>query len=1043
MPEPIAVAFVEVVPETAGFKAATEAQLRSQLRATQFVVPPAAGAARGTQQLRTLAAAEAETTSAQTLLTSATEKYNAALVAGAGVESRVAKAHLQHAAAADADAEAQRALFAVTEETDAATVQQIDSLVADTAALNVKAAAEERAAIATRTHGAASVEATDAILAETASVTGLRGASIGVNPAFLAATAGAIAFFESLKQASDFEEQMHLIQFATHATGAEMKQVEEESKALGKAIDIPGASATDAATAISDLTRSGQTLTQAEKDARDALLLSSAAQEDLATSTKDIVVLLRAYNLTAAQAGEVTDALTAATNTGAGSADEWASALKTAAPVAAALGLNIRETTTLLIQMAQGGVQASQAGSLLRLGLTRLTSGTKPVNEELKKLKVSIRDAEGNVRPDVFLRLGLAIQQLPPAERAVAAAQLFTARTGSRLLPILLQSADAYDKARQSAHQQGITLREAEARQASFGGQTRELRKDLSDLGVTIGELVAGPAAALILALRVSVRAINEILSPLVDLENEVTGLAKAAKEPIDIVVNFIPHIPGTGGGGIKGFVGSTLSGLAHQAAGGIPVVGEAGATIERIKGAAELGGRALEVLGLKEHSAAEKGKELKHSSDDVAMGLQKVAGSADIAGGSLKNATDQMTNLTHASAVLDAQLLKEQTTGASRLTQIGTLQQDIAVQRARIAQAQAGPAKGRATTIRNAREKILADQAEIESLQGQIQSDAQAAAQKAKDHRDKIRAAQESQDQALIDSISSRQQVLEQRVSQAQADSNIRAEEKADRTLRHFFAVSIQHVEARIRQVRAEGRSTKELAAELQSLRLAKQQVTAELKRLAIEDRQQREQTRIESAQLDVDLASITSSQSDAVRSTASINREIAARQRLIAALKKAQSDTKRGTVAWKQLRNQIAEQRQAIADLKKERGKQQQDVESFRKQEFQFLTEQQGFASQLAGNLLSGAIPTTTATGGGVSTLRVPPIRPPSTAAAAQALRERANRGATAGQMTILISAVNKTNALLNDLKAGVGHPEARSNRVRTRHVTETSVD
>jgi len=998
--EPIAVAFVEVLPETAAFKAQTEAQIRRQLAATQFAVPPSAGTAAQTGQLQALSTAAKETATAETLLTEAQERYNAALVAGQGVQGAAAKAHLQKAAAADADAVAQRALFAITDKTTAATVGEIDALVTATGALRAKAIAEERAAFATGQHAAFSSHASEAILAESATLTGLRGASLGVNPAFLAATAGAIAFFKSIEGAQDFEEQMHQIEFATHATGAELKQAQENAQAIGRSSEVFQASSLDAIEVIRETTESGQTLNEAYKETPAILNLATAAELEHADAVRTTVQLLDAYNLTAEQTTDVTDSIAIAGKSAAGSNEDFAQSLRVAAPVANAFGLSIRDTTTLLIQMVQGGVSASQAGSLLRQSLLRLTNPSNQAREALAKLEGGTFDfrkelftTQGQLRPDAFERLAQALDGVDVQQQRNILTMIFSRRAVTGLLTLTGQQRASYQDTARAAHEYGVAQEEAEEKSRGLKGQTQELKDDASDLGIEFGKLTIGPLTAFVKNLR--------------DITKGAGDAAFGIGLIGDAVGDLADKIPG----------GNRLFDLLKKAE-GIQLLGPAG-----------LIGRGISsIVGHFRRGDEESSKSLDHLKDTVARDMSAIADSVDQFGKKIGTGMQGVTR----SLSLGGQLAIAQTTPGES--------DDLRILRERQAKQEADLARKRRlfasgdvneAAVVNAANALDATNSAIASILSEQESKAQAAAADAKSKADKILQAQKDRDDALIAVISSEQTRREARVSAAGATEALGDDIKANDALRAFLRRSIADVQARIREARKAGRDTQALRSELQQLRLAKAAVRREIASLRSRRQEERDSSRVESAQLDVELATTGTSGLGEDRAQASINKEIRARQRLIRALKEAQSHVKRGTNEWKRLRNEIAAEQAAIAELRHQDTQKQQDLLAAKKQEFEFLQTIQGFTFNLLGNLIPGGATaglvggTTSNTGSQPLPIDRPGTRTTSVASSV--------RPVTTAQGNTQIDLLRKIHNELRADRKGHEHPEAAGQRRR----------
>ncbi len=183
---------------------------------------------------------------------------------------------------------------------------------------------------------------------------------------------------------------------------------------------------------------------------------------------------------------------------------------------------------------------------------------------------------------------------------------------------------------------------------------------------------------------------------------------------------------------------------------------------------------------------------------------------------------------------------------------------------------------------------------------------------------------------------------------------------------------------------------------------------------------RKQQQANLVASASADVDLAQITGNR----------QAEISARERVIAQLRKEQALTKKGTLEWKQLRNDIAAQNKAIADLNAEKKKQK---DLFGQASFDFLQAQQGFASNLLGNLIPSG-----ATGGLVGGAAGSPVQAGLTPQAGFAAAS-AQTGPTAGQAQTtngLLGAVLQQLKILNGTQDA---PEASRQNYKQRAIMD----
>jgi hypothetical protein len=167
----------------------------------------------------------------------------------------------------------------------------------------------------------------------------------------------------------------------------------------------------------------------------------------------------------------------------------------------------------------------------------------------------------------------------------------------------------------------------------------------------------------------------------------------------------------------------------------------------------------------------------------------------------------------------------------------------------------------------------------------------------------------------------------------------------------------------------------------------------------------------RLESLRLDIEFT----------QTRGNVNAEIRARQALIRRLTKLKASVERGTNAWKEYRNAIAAEKEAIKKLREEqKGKRDAARELF----FEFLQAQQSFVSTLLSNVLPAGV-LGLALGGGI----VPPTPPSSSVAAAAQTSANAQRGATQGQTASMIEILRQILIVLKGQSST--HPEAQRQR------------
>jgi uncharacterized phage infection (PIP) family protein YhgE len=369
-------------------------------------------------------------------------------------------------------------------------------------------------------------------------------------------------------------------------------------------------------------------------------------------------------------------------------------------------------------------------------------------------------------------------------------------------------------------------------------------------------------------------------------------------------------------------------------------------------------------------------------------------------------------------------ELLRLQNAGAGPRAQIPILQQQRRAQEAIIANLRRGGIEaGEPTLIRAAREEINRIQSQIDSLQNELTRDAEKAAGDAeKAQTERERALQRQLDAAIRPT----ERLLDRAAGTEPLRDDIRLRERLVKILQGQIAI--------IRQALGNTAAARDLINaiqdrildEIEKLQKDRKDFRKQLQDMLVE-RLERVQRGIE---LDIELADINEN----------TRKRIALREKLIQQLKNERRKLKLTGNALKENRNEIARIRQEIEEIEKE----ERGAVDARKSAAQFFFEQlqaqQGFASNLLGNLITG--PTEGLVG-------VPsPARPAATpergiqvAAAVQEARQAA--GPSAGQ-------VNNTNAILlrilaqlRELNGDQKNPEAARQRRYSQEVMDYPAD
>lgn len=343
------------------------------------------------------------------------------------------------------------------------------------------------------------------------SLLGIRGATLAASSAFLAGAVSAAIFAKSVQSFAKFQTELNVFQATAGATADQMRRVAEEASKLGRDITLPGVTAADAAAAMSELARAGLSVRDSIAGARGVLELAAAAQISNADAATLAASALNAFGLEGEQAGHVADLLANAANAAQGSISEMGAALQQASAIARQVGFSLDDTVATLTLLARNGLRGSDAGTSLRTALSRLIAPTKQASDLIAALGLNLRDAQGNLRPDIFAQFGEATENLTPAMRDMIA-QTIAGQDAIRTFSIgAREGARGLELAQLQMEATGSAAQLAAARSKGLAGEFSALGSNTQTLGTQLGKFAAGPVALTVKGLNDMVTTLNAL----------------------------------------------------------------------------------------------------------------------------------------------------------------------------------------------------------------------------------------------------------------------------------------------------------------------------------------------------------------------------------------------------------------------------------------------------------------------------------------------------------------------------------------------------
>lgn len=937
---------------------------------------------------------------AKNLLTSAEERLAIARRPVTNALTPLAAAQQTATRSSGAFLRAEKALDAALATGDKVLISKARNTLALAEAQNIEAASALRAARAQAVHATSLAQTSKGAGATGLSLLGVRGATLAANAQFLAGAAAVALFAKSVGLAAGLETELNVFAATSGATANEMERVAATARQLGADFTLPTVSAGDAAEAMTQLAKAGLDVQDSIDGARGVLQLATAAQLENSEATQLVASGLNAFGLSGAQAVRVADLLAGSANESQGSISDMGVALQQASAAARQAGFSIEDTVATLTLLARNGIRGSDAGTSLRTALIRLIRPTDIAAQRLDDLNVQIRDAEENIRPEIFADLSDALTDLSAKQRDEALAEIF-GQDAFRAAAILgREGTTGLNEIRIATQQVGLAADLAGARTQGFAGKVEGLKNNLETLGSTLGGITLGPLGGFVDLLGHTATVLNfaaesgkdsfselgnsfmEVFNPLKDgfnaindqliifrknVAEEIFGpeLADPIKDAKEAVDNLFESFEETGAGstsvnqlvlGLRDVIKELRTGDEEAQ----KIADQLARMVLEIQNAGTLSPAAFrdlfENMGTEvEHSAKEGAQIFRDTFSSSltpevgrAIGLPFFQGLASPAAGAGGEAGKVFVQN------LETQLAVAEATGASDRELLRILREREDKQQAFLERMLALPQTAkRQKTVQKAAANLDSTRNQIQSILDKQEGDAKREAAENKRKAGDIARARDDADQAVIDAFGRREEDAEGRILVAQASESLGDDIKRNKQLRALLRKQNENAQQRIKDLETRRDFIRENARKILNLNNEIKDLNQQLLEQQREEQKDRQDQIRESITLDIEFAEITENRRLEIRNR---QRLIASFQKELDALRKIKDKTDEEKNRIKELRNSIAREKQAIKELRDETKERNN---AFRELTFEFLTTQQGFAANLLGNLLPlGAI-------------------------------------------------------------------------------------
>ena len=309
----------------------------------------------------------------------------------------------------------------------------------------------------------------------------LADSALGLGAALAAPAAAAV------KLSMDFEKSMSAVSAATHASAKDLDQLRRAAIEAGKDTQY---SATEAADAITELSKAGVTTADVLGGGLDgALDLAAAGQLDVAEAAETAASAMVQFQLKGKDVPHIADLLAAAAGKAQGSVHDMGYALNQSGLVASQFGLSIEDTTGALAEFANAGLIGSDAGTSFKTMLLAMANPSGVTKRVMDELGLSFYDAQGKFKglSGVAAELHDKLGHLSEEQRQATLGQIYGSDAIRAATVLYRDGAKGVEEWRAKVDDAGYASETAAKLTDNLAGDIERLKGSLETLAIEAG----------------------------------------------------------------------------------------------------------------------------------------------------------------------------------------------------------------------------------------------------------------------------------------------------------------------------------------------------------------------------------------------------------------------------------------------------------------------------------------------------------------------------------------------------------------------------
>ena len=294
----------------------------------------------------------------------------------------------------------------------------------------------------------------------------------------------------AVKTTADFDAEMSTVQSISGATGDDFDALREKALEMGSTTAF---SASEAASAMEYMAMAGWSTEDMLDGIAGVMNAAAASGEDLAATSDILTDGLTAFGLAASDSAHFADVLVAAGNNANTSVAMMGETFKYAGAVCGTLGITVEDCAIATGLMGNAGIKASQAGTALRSGLSKLIDPTTEAAKAMEQYGFSIATTEdGSVDfMGTMQNLRSAMGDLDATTQAQALSTIFGTEAMSGWAAIVSASDADFQSLTEAIYGcEGAAEAAAAVKLDNLSGQITILKSTIEGIAIQIGDLL-------------------------------------------------------------------------------------------------------------------------------------------------------------------------------------------------------------------------------------------------------------------------------------------------------------------------------------------------------------------------------------------------------------------------------------------------------------------------------------------------------------------------------------------------------------------------